>query len=203
MVSTKNLLSTVLLGSIMLVPALASTQDLLSNRHFEADLTDWIGSGWWSSEDCFSDIKSGSATYINQLSGTSAWYIARQCVELPSVGEAYDLSGYLFVPTGQSGVGWGKLGLVWHSLPACDPAGFIDGNDAPHAYANSSWQTRSIRVVAPDTAVSVFVTLINQKTSEGGVFQVYADELSLVELDKIFADGFESSDTTEWSSSVP
>jgi hypothetical protein len=204
MVSSKNLLSSALLVLVMLVPATGSAQELLSNRHFLTDLTDWIGVGWWSSEDCFNDPKSGSATYINQDAGYSARYVGRQCVELPATDQVYALSGYLYVPLGQSGDGWGKLGLVWYSLPGCAAAGFIGGDDTPNVVADSSWQTTALQLAdAPATAVSVYVTITNQKTSTSGTFEIYADELSLVMLDKLFVDGFESSDTTAWSVSVP
>jgi hypothetical protein len=204
MVSSKNLLSSALLVLVMLVPATGSAQELLSNRHFLTDLTDWIGVGWWSSEDCFNDPKSGSATYINQDAGYSARYIVRQCVELPATSQVYAFSGYLYVPVGQSGDGWGKIGLVWYSLPGCGGAGFIGGDDAPHAYPDSSWQYTAIPLAdAPATAVSVYVAITNQKTSSSGTFEAYVDELSLVMLDKLFVDGFESGDTTEWSVSVP
>jgi hypothetical protein len=201
MKSGKNLLPTMLLVSMMLLPAVSSAQELLSNPSFGTDLSSWIGVGWWSSEDCCGNI--GSATYINQDYGYSARYIVRQCVELPAADEAFDLSGYIYVPVGQSGDGWGKLGLVWYSLPGCAAAGFIGGEDAASVFPGSSWQSTRRRAIAPATAVSVYVTATNQKTSESGTFQVYVDAVSLVMLDKIFADDFESGDTSAWAATVP
>jgi hypothetical protein len=200
----KHLVLTMLLIGFVLAPAAASAQDLLSNRHFESDLTGWTGVGWWSSEDCFSDPKTGSVTYINQTAGTAAWYIARQCVELPAADEVYLMSGYLAAPTSQTGDGWAKIGLVWYSVAACGAAGFIDGSDAPHVYPTTdAWQTTRQYAVPPPGAVSVYFAITNQKTSEQGTFQIYADEVSLIVLSKIFVDGFESGDTTAWSATVP
>ena len=181
----------------------AAAQELLSNRHFITDLSGWTGSGWWDSLDVFGDPKTGSATYVNQDTGISERYIVLQCVELPTPGGYYELGGYFYIPAGQSGTGLARLGLSWHSDLSCGTPAYLGGADVGSYAGLGTWyQMHPLTFVAPSTALSAKVYTIHRKGSEDGVFQVSTDELSFVELDGIFNDGFESADTTGWSSTV-
>ncbi len=186
----------------IIVPAAVGAQDLLSNQHFNSNLSGWVGAGWWDAEDCFADPKSGSAAYENQISGFNSTYVVRQCVELPASGQLYRLSGYLKVPAGQTGTGWAQIGLAWYSSGGCAVASLLDGADTSVNEAGS-WQQRSRTVAAPYVAVSAYVYAINQKTSDSGEHKILVDELSFTMLDSIFRNGFESGNLTAWSASVP
>ena len=198
----RTLLVAVLLLVTWSVPTLSSAQNLLSNPDF-ASFWDWVGSGSWVPEDCCGDPQSGSATYINQFPGPYGVYIARQCVELMVPGEYYELSGLFHIPSGQSGSGWGQLGVSWYSSASCVAGDYIDGADAPIVTATGLWQETTTVIRAPLTAVSAYVYTYNHKSSSGGVFQVSTDHLFFAVTDKIFTDGFETGDTTRWSTTVP
>ena len=193
---------TLLLVVLWLTPSTSGAQNLLTNPDF-ASFADWIGSGWWVLNDCCGEPQSGSATYINQQTGPSNVFIARQCVELMLPGQYYEISGFFHIPAGQTGSGWGQIGVGWYSSGSCASGNFIGGADAPIVMNTGSWRRTSAVIKAPFAAVSAYVFTINQKWSSGGTFQVSTDSLSLIVVDPIFSDGFESGDTLKWSAAVP
>jgi hypothetical protein len=200
---SKQMLKTVLAAGLLVMAVIpAGAQELLTNGGFTTDLAGWTGSGSWDSNDYLGSPGSGSATYICQDPGTVTYYIVRQCVDLASLGEVYMLSGYFYIPAGQSGTGWGQLGMAWYSAAGCDAASYVGGADAPSVSTTGQWlQTRGMFLL-PTDVVSVYVYAVNTKTRSDGVFQVATDELSFFMLDKIFTDGFESGNTTAWSITI-
>ncbi|MCP4900755.1 MAG: hypothetical protein GY906_27640 [bacterium] len=204
MVLSKYMPATMLLFSFILMPIGVSAQNLVSNPHFDINLAGWTGSGWWDSDDFSGNPQSGgSATYINQNVGPVSFYIVRQCVELMTAGQTYQLSGYFHLPTGHTGTGWGQLGIAWYSSSGCTPADYISGADAPHIRTIGSWRKTLLTEEAPFEAVSAYVYTINYKSNANGTFQVSADEIVLQEMDAIFGDDFESGGASNWSGTAP
>lgn len=189
---------------VSVITVLSSTgafaQNLLVNPDFDTGVVDWSGFlGVWDSRDVIGSLTSGSATWTNTWVAGGAIYLW-QCVELGPDFEAYDLAGYAFIPSGQPGAGSTNINLVFYSDSGCGTV--ITGFGTANYSGLDHWQLLTRTDWAPNGVVSARVGLINQKTS-GGDFQVLHDAIYFGRSpDLLFADGFESSDTSEWSAVV-
>ena len=98
----------------------ASAQNMLVNPNFDTDLAGWGGNGWWDQEDAFGSPLSGSATWINDWPSAGSIY-EDQCVPVPSDFKAFDLAGYVYIPTGQPVIGGRTyIYLAFYSEANCD-----------------------------------------------------------------------------------
>jgi hypothetical protein len=178
----------------------ASAQNMLVNPDFDTDVTTgWSGFGVWDPMDVFGSPTSGSATWINTWASGGAIYHT-QCVEVGPDFEAYDLAGYALIPSGQPGTGYTHIHVAFYSDSGCVTQ--ITGWATADMSTLDSWQYLNLTDWAPIGVVSARVGLVNQKTSAGD-FQVLHDSIHFGRSpEMLFADGFQSSDTSEWSNVV-
>jgi len=175
----------------------ASSQNLLVNPDFNTDLSGWSGPGLWDVPDAFGSPSSGSATWINTFGAGGAVYVT-QCVELNPWIEGYDLAGYGLVPSGQPGSGYTYLSVAFFSDAGCST--YITGFSTAHSSELDAWTLLSLTGWTPNGAASAQIAAANQKTAPGDV-QVWGDAIFFGRNpDMLFADGFQSGNTSEWSS---
>jgi hypothetical protein len=187
------------LALTFLYAAGASAQNLLVNPDFDTDLSGWSGPGVWDVPDAFGSSSSGSATWINTFGAGGALYVM-QCVELVPWIEGYDLAGYGFVPSSQPGSGYTYLSVAFFSDAGCST--YITGFSSAQSSVLDAWTLLSLTGWTPNGAASAQIAVANQKTSPGD-FQVWGDAIFFGrDPDVIFADGFQSGDTSEWTSST-
>jgi len=176
---------------------IASAQNMLTNPDFDTDLAGWGGNGWWDQEDAFGSPTSGSATWINDWSSAGSIY-EDQCVPVPSDFKAYDLAGYVYIPTGQP-VNGGRtyVYLAFYSEADCDQPMEILRTEIFTDLG--TWELLTMTDWVPVGAVSARVGLANYKDSPGD-FQVHHDSIFFGRsAEWVFADGFESGDLAAWN----
>lgn len=174
----------------------ASAQNLLVNPDFDTDLAGWEGPGVWDAADAFGSPSSGSATWINDYAAGGST-IVRQCVELTPLIKGYDLAAYVFIPSGQPGGGYTNLAVAFYSDTGCNT--YFTGAGTQNFSEFDSWTLLDLTGWTPSGAGSARITVVNQKSSSGD-FQTYCDAFFFAaNPDMLFADGFETMDTSEWS----
>jgi hypothetical protein len=181
---------------VVLASSGASAQNLLVNPDFDTDVLGWSGLGIWDPLDAFGSPTSGSATWTNTWAAGGALYLV-QCVELGPDFEAYDLGGYALIPSGQAGEGYTHLNVSFYSDAGCGT--HISGWSTANYSGLDIWQWLTLTDWAPNGVVSARVGFLNQKTATGD-FQTLHDAMFFgPNPTMIFGDGFQSSDTSEWS----
>lgn len=182
------------------LPTGASAQNMLINPDFDTDVTTgWSGLGVWDPMDAFGSPTSGSAMWINDFTGGGAHYL-NQCIEIPGFTGGFDLSGWTYVPSGQASTGQSYLLAVFFSDPGCaDPISvFQTSNFAGF----DAWVRLMLIGWSPPESSSVEISLVNTKDQPGD-YQVFHDAVFFgPNPDMVFGDGFETGDTSQWTSAV-
>ncbi|MEE4273109.1 MAG: hypothetical protein V2I67_15660 [Thermoanaerobaculales bacterium] len=185
---------------ILVVPVGVEAQNLLVNPNFDTDASGWSGLGSWDPLDVDGSPSSGSATWLNDWPGSGGSMYFSQCIELVAPIEAFDLRAYIYIPGGQAGTGYASLAAWFYSDSACDD--FIWSYGPPPASVLGVWQLAEDTDWAPNNAASVQIGLFNQESGTGD-FRVYHDAVYFgPNSTMVFGDGFESSDTSQWSSTT-
>jgi hypothetical protein len=190
----------------LLITGLVAAQNLVTNGDFANDVAGWtegiIPLTWDGTSDYQNDPSSGSASILNN--GASPTFSgATQCVGSVVAGENYRLSAWLNVPPGQTGSGYAQVLVWWYSQPACG-GGWLEDLSTSAISSSGGW-TEVLTAVgqAPATAQSALVYLLCYKLTSAGELQASFDHVVFSPNASVFADGFESGDTSAWSSEVP
>lgn len=192
-----RLVSTIVSAVLMLATHLPA-QNLLVNPDFDTDLAGWSGIGAWSPTDAFGFPTSGSATWVNTWA-TGGGYYLQQCVDLAPFFEAYDLSGWAYIPSGQAATGIAGIVVTFHSDPGCIT--FLNNHTIQDLSNVGNWELLSRTDWVPTGAMSALVRLKNQKSGPED-FETFHDCVFFgPNPTMIFADDFESVDTSQWSAS--
>ena len=197
--------ASMVLITVILISGMATAQTLVVNGDFDTNVAGWtelsIPLSWDGSSDWQGNPASGSALILNNAAFADNSG-AIQCVDGIVAGEVYSLSAWLRVPSGQTGTGAARVFIWYYSEPGCAGT-WVGESSTPVMAASDVWiGLSSGDTVAPATAQSVKVYLNNFKYTETGIYQASYDHVAFT-LIGVFADGFESGDTTEWSASVP
>jgi hypothetical protein len=181
--------------------------DRFANGHLDCDLDGWATVAPGGSTvvheplmDMDGAAISGSAHFTN-AAGTSQMAMG-QCVEVDATA-IHDLNGFVFL--GTPGL---TLGVVrtceFFASADCSGGGLPAQAFFTNVSTDSTWIGFAGGVVIPSTAHSTLcqVTLRNQA---GLPFEAFLDDLSfdLLQSPIIFEDGFESGDTSAWSTTGP
>lgn len=198
-------LTTVFAAAVTISSTVVSAQNLVINGDFDTDVGGWTSYHCllaWDPADSQQSVTSGSAwiSNDNDIEPTTAIFA---CVDGIVGGQSYDLGGLVWIPSGQPSTGSAKLGLYWHDGPGCT-GNLTVGGQTPYAQLPDGWVPLAhFGQVAPPGTQSAQVTAYNIKTSPGtGPFVVHHDSVYLGIFGGIFADGFESAGTGNWSSAV-
>lgn len=197
--------SAVLSVSLLSIGVVAA-QNLLTNGDFDNDVAGWTAGlfpvTWDGASDYQNDPSSGSALILNN-DPSAAYATATQCVDGVVAGEAYRLSTWLRVPPGQTGSGYATVYISWFSQPGCGGA-WLSETTTSGISSSDGWTDLPAAVgQAPATAQSARVYLNCYKLSSDGELQASFDHVVFDLNAPIFADGFESGDTSAWSYGPP
>ncbi len=181
--------------------------DLLGNPNLDHDLAGWVvtepvpGSVLWSSSDLSSAPTSGAVEILTASGAGQVWALS-QCFAGPQ--GPFESSGWTTVESPVAGSPIVGVRLDFFDGAGCSGALLDSALSPPVAGDTGGFRTylQLVRNGSPDTALSVLVTV----QVEGGAaasFTVRLDDLFHGHPPALFADGFESSDTTAWSVTVP
>ncbi len=185
-------------------PEAPTSANLILNGTFASTLESWTtASGQvlaeWSPENSSTD-GTGSArlTSFSPNSGEQVSVLS-QCVAITP--GAYLLQLALRVPSGQSTTGTGRASAAAYANTVCSGSAL-----APAAFtlaiSASSWANDWVAVNVPAGAASLRIVLLVLKSQAGGELEVLADAVQL-RNGLLFADGFASGTTAQWSAVVP
>lgn len=184
------------LVALVLTAAGASAQNMLVNPDFDNDLSGWDGPAMWDPADAYGSDSSGSATWINDYAAGGST-IVRQCVNFTQWIEGFDLAAFAFIPSGQPGEGYTYLTVAFYSDSDCGT--YMTGRGSQSFSDFDNWVLVHLTGWTPSGAASVQIAAANQKTAPGD-FQTYCDAFFFAaNPEMVFADGFETADTSEWS----
>ena len=176
-----------------------ASENLLANPAFDQDLGGWqlaspTGSSW-DAADADDAFSSGSLRFVDPGSVATPGVV--QCVDLPT-GEHdrfFRVRGARRIDAGQaevridvlfragSGCSGAELGTATLEGPASGPTG-------------GAWSSFGGPVTPPDGAASAWVWFLLPPV--GGGLEAGLDSLVFESLQALFADGFESGDTSAW-----
>ena len=203
--------ATVCIAVVLLLMAsipCAQSQNLIDNGDFDADVSGWIATGpdlsiEWDPSDYSGSPSSGSLLATNSHA-SAAYYAAWSCVNSVSEGKSYTLSGWIKKPSGQTASGTAKIYWYWRSSPSCGGTQTISQSTPSVSDADQWTYVSTASEAAPEGAMSAQVVVyISKTTVTPGTSQAYFDGLDFRVKGSIFIDGFESGDTSAWSSAVP
>ncbi len=179
------------------------SQNLLDNGHFDCDFSSWTAVSTDPNEITRSDVDhedsldSGSALVTNLTASTT--FVGSQCVSSLSDSASYQLS----VKMRASVTGGVALSLTractFYNAASCTGAELDTvGETAAVSDTAGSFVDLADELAAPATSQSADCFLLLSEPS-GGDFDVYFDVVKL-EFVVLFADSFESGNTSAWSS---
>jgi hypothetical protein len=184
-----------------------TASDLLSNPNLDRDLAGWVvteptpGTLLWSDADFGGALTSGSAELVTASGAGQLWALS-QCIT--DAADPLASSGWATVESSVAGAPVVGLRLDFFAGSGCSGA-LVDSTLSPPV-AGDTGGLRSYlhlaRSASPEAAVSVLVTI----QIDGGAaasFTVRLDDLFHGHPPVLFADGFESADTSAWSGAVP
>ena len=177
----------------------------LTNGHFDCDENGWVltsatpGEIFHSLEDSDDSAASGSLEFM-QL-GVNTMYSAEQCVQA-SFGAKTDLTGLAQV-SADAGV---QLSLTagctsYASADCTEPSLGTSSTTAVFGDSGGSWQPVALTVNEQPGRQSILCSFM-LSVPTGDNFSLRLDEAVLGVSSAIFADDFESGDTSAWSTSV-
>ncbi len=180
-------------------------QNLLINPNFHTDVAGWTASSEsalaWDPLDAEASPASGSAVVTclgeepNDSNGTF------QCVG-GITGESYFLfAADMLIPSGQSETGHAHLLVQWYSESGCTGfLGLADTSGFPSTTPDV-WLTDFGIAEAPAGAQFARLRLSVSKNEGVGSLDAHFDNVVLEAA--LLVDGFESGDTSAWSTTVP
>lgn len=180
-------------------------QNLVSNADFDADVAGWPpfsgASISWTSPDSVGNPLSGSAMVTNLSTTAGDGTGARQCIEGLSGGQKYRVATDILIPSGQSESGDAYILIQWYDQPGCS-AGFIGLFESPKIPTSTPdiWYTSTSIGEAPPGAQAGRLRISVAKQEDFGMVDAHFDHVIMEPV--VFEDGFESSDTSNWTSVV-
>lgn len=201
--------SPVFVVCLLLLCAPLTAQNVVVNGTFDSDFTGWTdlsgtnSAAAWSSFDADDSGSSGSADLTNLLMNGGSSAILSQCFDV-NPGDLLTFGLQVFQPSGQGGEG--QAGFRSRFFPESGCMGsFLTG---PSEYVASNvfdqWVPTTESAVVPGGFVSVKLYLAVIGSPGGTEFGAFFDNVDMtVTTGLIFADDFESEDTSEWSTTAP
>ena len=181
--------------------------NLLRNGHFDCSIEEWVAVATipeeieYSSED-FDDASISGSAEITNLSASQDFSLG-QCVEVPG-NLTCSLDLRLQVEAAADILLTATRVCESFSGPAC--TGLPLGVDASTAFVEDSggeWLEQQLVTALPAGTTSVLCS-VDLRTEDGADFNAFVDEAFLTcRADILFADGFESGDTSAWTSTSP
>ena len=182
------------------------TKNLFTEGHFDCDLDEWervsnsILDITYTAFDVDNARVSGAAVfYNNDLANTD--YSLGQCVAMDRVG-GYELGAEVWIRDLETDVTVGRTCELYTQADCTGAATGTETNDEVFTAVNGGWQPLPTWTFeAPAGTVSALCSLDLSLASSAAEITILVDDLVLTDL--IFQDGFETGDTSRWSSTTP
>lgn len=184
-----------------------AAQNLVINPDFDTDVVGWSPfydiDFIWDPVDYQGDPSSGCGFAASTDAPVTNSGIV-QCVEPIVAGESYKLSAWLDISPSQEGDGSVGLFVWWRDGAGCTGTQ-THALATPYVGSTAGWeQLTAAPEVAPAGTVSATLYLNIVKSSPlGDDYYVSFDGIDLHPAVSLFSDGFESSDTSAWTVTVP
>ena len=178
---------------------------LLSNTQFDTDVNGWTApltaTIHWDPLDAGASLTSGSAvvTNISDTVGDSTG--ARQCTGGVSEAITYQVGAEIYIPGSQTETGRADILVQWYSDISCTNFISTANTSSVSTATPDAWLQVSGFLQAPTGSQSARIRLSVRKEEDSGSLAAHFDNVIFVST-LIFADGFESGDTSAWSSTV-
>lgn len=188
-----------------LVSSLVLGQNLVTNSDFDADVTGWTTGSTativWHPLDADGNPLSGSAVVTNLSTTPGDSSGARQCIEGIVGGEFYRAGAEILVPSGQSETGRANVLIQWYVVPGCSSQ--LGSSSTPWIddLTPDVWLNTANTFAAPPGVQAARLRLSVEKDQDSGILDAHFDGVEFAK-EQLFSDGFESSDTSAWSSDV-
>ncbi|MEM7584672.1 MAG: DUF11 domain-containing protein [Acidobacteriota bacterium] len=173
--------------------------NLFENGSFDCTVDAWelADEATYSSQDVDDSTVSGSAS-VTDLDPADAFAVA-QCVAVTG-GQSCDLTARVRLDTGGITVPTTETCTYYAQADCGGPSLGQDVNLVALTATGGAWQTLQLPVTTPAEAVSMRCAVDLQSAAS---FQAFIDEARLTCPDSLFADSFETGDTSAWSSTQP
>jgi hypothetical protein len=176
---------------------------MVTNGTFDSDLSGWNNAyghpAVWDGLDA-NDSSSSGSVYLTNPYSNSLLRTLRQCIPV-APNTLYVFSAQVYLPSGQMDVGGGALRPEFYDNANCSGSGSAQYSDT--VGVEDTWETASLEFTSPANAVAVGFWLAVE-SGDNPPLSVHFDEVSMVLGDTlIFEDGFESGNTSAWTSTVP
>lgn len=170
--------------------------NLLANGHFDCTLAGWTASPPADvAHDPLADA--GGSPHSGAALVTSSEFMVMQCVPV-TAGFGYELAGSVRL-VATAGPVTVLRSCEFYSAAGCQGTVLATEGGLGVDSITGKWGTFNDEVPAPAGAASARCAF----SLEGTNFDALLDRLSLIGPGEIFADGFESGNTSAWSSAVP
>ncbi len=196
-----------MLLSVLSIAAIGSANEI-SNPNFDTDLSGWDNPyarpAVWDSRDFADSPSSGSALLTEPDGNGAAFAILLQCLPVTE-GAELEGSAQVYQSSGQScGDGHGLFWYRYHDTTDCTGSQVGSLRFSSYSQVWDAWAETSINETVPAHAQSAEFYLAVICQDAGQSLSVHFDNVVvIVDSMAIFEDGFESSDLSGWSSSVP
>ncbi len=184
--------------------------DLFSGGHFDCSIDPWVTVSTLPEEiehsldDVDESFVSGSAEVVNLSASTD--FALGQCLAVAG-GASHSLTGRVRLAMPAGGRTFLSRGCDFYAGPDCTGGLLLTETElAISSGTGGDWQPLASIMVAPAGTASALCGF-GLTTPAGDDLDAHLDNLELRQLDPgdagIFADGFESGDTSSWTSSLP
>ncbi|MCP4898916.1 MAG: hypothetical protein GY906_18245, partial [bacterium] len=171
---------------------------------FDSGISGWTAAAngaiiWDEFTDIDGDSESGSMVLTQLAGSTTAGIAMADCVSVvPNVN--FSFGGNFLIDSGQGGVSRVLVGLTLFDGPSCSGSPLTSPSTTNSAIEDV-WFEKIMTWVMPGNALSASLR-VNAFNGDATKFVIRADAFHVGEV-PIFADGFESGDTSAWSSVMP
>lgn len=182
----------------------ASPAQLLDNTTFDTDVSGWTpvadSTLDWDPLDAQADPTSGSALVTNLSTNEVDSTGSSQCTNGILEASGYTISAETLVPSGQSESGLVNLVVFWYAEPGCSSLLDLAISSSVLTSTPDVWLPATGWMTAPAGSQSARIRLNVLKVADTGSLAAHFDNVSFAAA--VFADDFESGDTSAWSETV-
>jgi len=167
-------------AAIALIAVSAAGQNQVFNGSFARDLRGWAPDGSylaWNGLDGGNSASSGSLRVINTANMSAEGLDQCLAGPAPVAGATYTFGGRLMIPSGQASTGWAAVGFRWYGAPGCTGSVIDGGPRAQLNTADGAFHSVTGTYTAPAGAVSTLFLAYATKSSSGGMYVAYLDDL--------------------------
>ncbi|HTL45037.1 MAG TPA: hypothetical protein VL262_11920 [Vicinamibacterales bacterium] len=176
-------LAALVVGFLAAAPRPLLAQNLVTNPHFDTDLSGWnpvgIGTAFDGTKDANNSLSSGSVHAIQPIAIPNGANLngVRQCVTGLTAGATYDFGGQILVNSAPAG-GSASTELAFYSDNACTtPVGVTTAGAS--VFAGATFQPSNGSAVAPPGAVAAQIFQNERTAATPGTIDINEDEMFL------------------------